>query len=202
LVPGDGPFLIDNGFGPDFQLEQISGGGLLDELRACGLQSEDVRTIAVSHLHLDHVGWLATRPGGPTFPRASVPIAAADLDYIIVEGKEPRLPPWITAVLLEMGNDGRIIRFAVRARHTPAHTMSAIHGGREGAVVFGNAIYCPSPRTASDCNTAATVDSGLAPSTRVRLTRDLEASGAVGIGPYAPGPQAGPLAGGGWLPHP
>src|SRR3954468_12699165 len=71
LVPGEQTLLIDAGVGP-FATDGLTGGALLDHLAILGVQPADIDVIAVSHLHLDHDGWLATRDSGVTFPNAAV----------------------------------------------------------------------------------------------------------------------------------
>src|SRR5262245_31545788 len=67
VIEGDRTVLIDAGIGP-FSVEGLAGGNLLDELAAIGVRPADIDVLAVSHLHLDHDGWIATRDAGITFP--------------------------------------------------------------------------------------------------------------------------------------
>src|SRR5262245_14055973 len=60
VLQDDQTVLIDAGIGP-FRTNDLVGGNLLDELAAIGVQPDDVDVILVSHLHLDHDGWIATR---------------------------------------------------------------------------------------------------------------------------------------------
>jgi len=83
LVEGDRTVLIDAGLGP-FAAENLVGGDLLDELAAIGVQPADVDIVAVSHLHLDHDGWIATRDAGLTFPNATVHVGRRDYEHFVV----------------------------------------------------------------------------------------------------------------------
>jgi glyoxylase-like metal-dependent hydrolase (beta-lactamase superfamily II) len=44
------------------------GGDLLDNLAALGVAPTDIDTVLFSHLHPDHVGWVADAGGEPVFP--------------------------------------------------------------------------------------------------------------------------------------
>src|SRR5437867_12920466 len=69
---GDRQVLIDTGLG-ETALWNYKGGGLLPELAAAGVQPEDVDSVFVTHLHVDHCGTCAVDGGGhlrPAFPNA------------------------------------------------------------------------------------------------------------------------------------
>ncbi|WP_410618546.1 MBL fold metallo-hydrolase [Amycolatopsis sp. cmx-8-4] len=88
LVRGQGrTILVDTGFGPretgfphgvtpaagDPTQPMGEGGDLLAALAKAGTAPEDVDTVFVTHLHSDHVGWLAPE-GTPAFrPRPGRP---------------------------------------------------------------------------------------------------------------------------------
>ena len=66
--------LIDTGYGPG-PIDYIGGlrGLLMADLAANKIDPNDVDTVFMSHLHVDHVGWNTTDDNGklvPTFPNA------------------------------------------------------------------------------------------------------------------------------------
>lgn len=66
--------LIDTGYGPG-PVQHIGGlrGRLMAELAAAKVRPDEVDTVVLSHLHLDHVGWNTADVDGkavPTFPKA------------------------------------------------------------------------------------------------------------------------------------
>ena len=63
---GDQLVLIDLGYGPE-PPSGLSGGALLANLRAVGVQPGDITDVVFSHLHPDHVGW-ASRVGRRHLP--------------------------------------------------------------------------------------------------------------------------------------
>ncbi|MGH3168683.1 MAG: MBL fold metallo-hydrolase [Trebonia sp.] len=72
---GDRAVLVDVGFGPypepvsrlEYGMAQMYGGALLDNLSALGRRPRDVEAIAITHLHVEHVGWAAN----PAFVHAA-----------------------------------------------------------------------------------------------------------------------------------
>ncbi|HKW92047.1 MAG TPA: MBL fold metallo-hydrolase [Methylomirabilota bacterium] len=70
--------LIDTGVGNDKErgdnpLWNKRRGGLLEDLRAAGVSTEQVDLVLCTHLHVDHVGWNTRLVNGrwvPTFPKA------------------------------------------------------------------------------------------------------------------------------------
>ncbi len=130
-MPGEQTLLIDAGIGP-FSTEGLSGGALLDELAALGVQPADIDVIAVSHLHLDHDGWLATKDAGVTFPNAVVHIGRPDYEYFVVDdaSNEFQMARHKKAALAELLDAGRVVLVddtheivpGVVALPTPGHT--------------------------------------------------------------------------------
>lgn len=56
----------------------------LNDLGRAGVAPSDIDIVAVSHLHLDHVGWLTRRHNQiwkPTFPQARHLVTASELDF-------------------------------------------------------------------------------------------------------------------------
>ena len=77
--------LIDTGYGPG-PIDYIGGlrGLLMADLAANKIDPNDVDTVFMSHLHVDHVGWNTTDNNGklvPTFPNARYVVHQADLEH-------------------------------------------------------------------------------------------------------------------------
>jgi glyoxylase-like metal-dependent hydrolase (beta-lactamase superfamily II) len=215
LVPGDPHVLIDAGVGPVDALGRgmLVGGNLLRALAAHGVQPADIGVIGLSHLHLDHVGWLADAEGAPVFPNAQVCVGRADWAFFVERDDAPvSLPPHIEAALVATAEAGRltlldddrqiapgVTRIAAPG-HTPGHSLYAIHDRGERALVLGDAMYCPQQLTAADWAAASDVDPKLARRTREAFLRDLDEQGGLGIGCHFPGLRAGRVLGGAWAP--
>ena len=88
LIRGGGrTILVDAGVGNKLPPRQQAEYGidpavnLPDSLRSAGVEPGDIDTIILTHLHLDHAGWLTVRSGGrpePLFPRARHVIQKAE----------------------------------------------------------------------------------------------------------------------------
>jgi glyoxylase-like metal-dependent hydrolase (beta-lactamase superfamily II) len=68
--------VVDTGAGPpslwlDWMPKPETQEGLLPDLRAHGVEPEDVDVVFLTHVHIDHVGWNTYEDGTPVFPRAS-----------------------------------------------------------------------------------------------------------------------------------
>ncbi|MEU4712569.1 MBL fold metallo-hydrolase [Micromonospora purpureochromogenes] len=127
---GNGPVtLVDAGIGPAGSPAASWApvpGRLPAELAAAGIDPADVRTVVLTHLHSDHIGWAVTgTPGRPYFPRADYLVQRAELDAM--EAISPGLPAGLVAPLRAAGQlrvvDGETtLTPAVRLLPTPGHT--------------------------------------------------------------------------------
>ena len=208
LVPGDTTVLIDAGFGPADHEGRgtLVGGGLLGALADNGFRPADIDVLALSHLHLDHVGWLADLAGRPTFARARVLVGRADWEYF-VEGGDAALPlaDHIRAGLLAIAQAGRLtlldadgpiapgVTRLAAAGHTPGHSVFVVSDGPDRALLLGDALYCPAQLTQTDWAALTDVDPDLARATRRRLAGDLAERGGAAVGCHFPGLRAGRL---------
>ena len=212
LMPGEEPLLIDAGLGPGFpRPDLMTGGSLLEGLASAGVGRAEVRHLALSHLHPDHVGWVATKDGGPTFPNAQVYVAEADWRHFLQEGHRGPAP-WIEQALVDLAERGRVTFLEGERQlvsgltalpapgHTPGHTVYAVHDGADRALLLGDAIYCPQQLTEDDWGAASEVDPVLARRTREWLWREIEDTGASAVGQHFPGLQAGRVLNRAWQP--
>jgi glyoxylase-like metal-dependent hydrolase (beta-lactamase superfamily II) len=200
--------LVDLGWGPaseDIQSRRpggargrITGGLLLGNLARLGLGPEDIDMVVFSHLHADHVGWLATKtPGGPqlTFPRAEHRLAEAEWRYWSDPARGYRWG-WPTPVQLELLRtrrsaleDGAALARGVSVMltpgHTPGHASFVISSGTERAVVLGDTIHCPVEISHPELALLSDVDPVAGRATRTLLQRELD-GGTVAVGCHFP----------------
>jgi len=164
------------------------GGKLPAALAKVGCQAEDVDTLFLTHLHPDHVGWVA--PGGaPYFPKARVVFGAADWGALIEPA--PADDPGRVGLVgardagrtEPIAEDVVSIAPGVTARraagHTPGHYVLVISSGSERALLLGDAVQCPLQLTESDIAFLSDVDPVLARQTRELLFREIEQDGAL-----------------------
>jgi glyoxylase-like metal-dependent hydrolase (beta-lactamase superfamily II) len=190
--------LIDAGFGPQSLPPDpgtprgpIHGGALLDNLAALGRRPDDVEAVAITHLHLDHLGWAwHPAPGGdqPAFAHA---------DYLVAE------PEWGQRELLEAYGtsqeiagalaprvrtvtDGQEIFPGVRVRitagHTPGHAEYVITSGGRRLIAFGDALHSPIQVEHPEWSAAVDHDPVRSADHRRRLVAELEEPGTIGFG--------------------
>jgi glyoxylase-like metal-dependent hydrolase (beta-lactamase superfamily II) len=191
--------LIDAGLG-DVDVGWAVGGRLPAELRAAGVAPEDIDVILCSHLHLDHIGWLAGEDG-PYFANASVRYGQADWQQFVAEAGSESRTRLIMETLRDAGRleplDGDMIEIApgLTARHTPGHTLGhygfVVSSGTERAVILGDAVECPLQLSEPDFYALSDVDPALAARTREALWQELEGSPAIMTGAHFPDLQFG-----------
>ena len=81
---GDRRVLIDTGLGW-LKMGPFTGGALLAELAAEGVRPEEIDTVFVTHLHIDHCGTCAVRDGDTlraAFPNATYRWTADEHDAL------------------------------------------------------------------------------------------------------------------------
>ncbi len=152
LRVGDGPVtLVDAGIGPAGSAAASWApvpGRLPAELAAAGIEPADVRTVVLTHLHSDHIGWAVTgSPGTPYFPNADYLVQRAELDAI--GSITPGLPAGLVAPLRAAGQlravDGEAtiapgVRLLPTPGHTPGHQCVLLDGGDERLLLTGDLL--------------------------------------------------------------
>jgi glyoxylase-like metal-dependent hydrolase (beta-lactamase superfamily II) len=199
--------LVDAGFGPtrmaypegmpparakrgSSQPFLAEGGRLPVALADVGCSPDEIDTVFLTHLHPDHVGWVA-KEGRPFFERATVVFGEADWEPLIASApKDDRSRIGMEAVaaakrVKPIAGDMVPIAPGVTARHAPGHTpghyVLVISSGTERAFLLGDAVQCPLQLTEGDIGFLSDVDRAMAARTREALFRELE-NQDVGIG--------------------
>lgn len=204
-LPGERNTLIDAGFGPaDFEDRGLMvGGRLLEGLRQEGIRPGDVDVLVLSHLHSDHIGWVADLHGEPVFPEATVYVGREDWDHFVTYGASPVPQPHVLEGLLRLCERGQVelvdgevdlvpgVRRMPAPGHTPGHSVYVIHDGADRVLLLGDAMYCVHQLSELDWSAAQDVDPVLAARTRSHLARDLELGGGRALGCHFPGLVAG-----------
>ena len=192
--------LVDAGFGPaalayppgvpparakigEAQPYMAEGGHLPIALAGAGCSPREIDVVFLTHLHPDHVGWVAPE-GKPFFENATIVYGAADWSPLIAAappGDRLRLGmEAVTAANRTRPIEGDMIAIApgVTARHAPGHTpghyVLVIASGTERAFLLGDAVQCPLQLTHSDIGFMSDVDRAMAERTREALFRELE----------------------------
>ena len=151
---GTNTVLFDVGSGPDFM---PTAGKIADSLDALGLTPEDVTHVLFTHAHPDHIWGLLDDFDEPLFYNATYMMGRAEWDYwwgpdtvhtigearaAFAVGAKRRMEAIEDSVVLF--DDGEEVLPGITALatpgHTPGHMAFEVRGGRNAALVVGDAI--------------------------------------------------------------
>jgi glyoxylase-like metal-dependent hydrolase (beta-lactamase superfamily II) len=177
---GDRALLIDAGVGPvtlppDASVPHgtIRGGALLDSLAALGRRPEDIDAVAITHLHLDHIGWAAH----PAFTEVLVSAP----EWAHRDATTADLAPHVRTVV-----DGEHVFPGVQVRvaggHTPGHTEYVISSGGQRLIAFGDALHSPIQVGHPEWSAVVDHDPVRASEQRHRLVAELAEPDTIGFG--------------------
>jgi glyoxylase-like metal-dependent hydrolase (beta-lactamase superfamily II) len=201
---GDRTILIDTGLG-QVNMFGITGGSLVPELAAAGVKPEDIDTVFVTHLHVDHCGTVARLAGEnyiPTFPKATYRWSSGEQSFWGGEGLEKSFTTadqkaYMRAMLAavegryEAADDGQSIAPGITVIGTPGHTMGhagiILSSGTDRAFVLGDAISCPVQLEEPEWSGMGDMDKDLARRSQEAVVREAEQSGALLTAAHFPG---------------
>ncbi|MFZ0191054.1 MAG: MBL fold metallo-hydrolase [Streptosporangiaceae bacterium] len=134
--------------------ESIAAGGLLPgALAAAGVAPADITTVFLTHLHADHIGWVA--PGGVLFfPNAVVMCSAVEWETPPIAPAPGELEARMGLAVAETAGLLRPIDAAtaelapgVSAHHSPGHTpghyVVRVSSNGEAAYLLGDVVHHP-----------------------------------------------------------
>ncbi|BBY27066.1 MBL fold metallo-hydrolase [Mycolicibacterium sediminis] len=184
--------LIDAGFGPvntNSPFGRVDCGALLTSLESVGVAAADVDVVALTHLHVDHTGWLftPTADGGyaPTFPNAVYVVAESEWAPY-ADGQTPAGMPDRRAVIeplshhprLTLVGDAQEIASAITTLITPGHSSGhtsyvvASESGRR-LIAFGDAFHVPAQLRNPEWGSGPDADPTAVPGARRRIIAEL-----------------------------
>jgi glyoxylase-like metal-dependent hydrolase (beta-lactamase superfamily II) len=154
----DGLVLLDCGFGP--QGGPAGTGRLAANMSAAGVDLSEVRILAFSHFHGDHIGGLLGAGGAPAFPNARILVPEREWTFWNDEGEmsrgpEARRPAFVNARNRFAPYAARVERFAPGAEiapgvravaspgHAPGHSSFLISDGNDQFFVIADAVNLP-----------------------------------------------------------
>jgi len=151
--------LVDSGAG---HCVPQTAGQLVPNILAAGYRPEQVDTIFLTHLHLDHVCGLSDAAGRAIFPNANVYVPQGEADFWLDPAKEARavghakeLFETARTALAPYKADGRLKTFvppaapipevqtAYAVGHTPGSTVYRFASGGAAINFIGDLIHAP-----------------------------------------------------------
>jgi glyoxylase-like metal-dependent hydrolase (beta-lactamase superfamily II) len=195
---GERALLIDAGFGPLSAPAEpgnphgaIHGGALLDNLAELGRRPDEVEAVAITHLHIDHVGWAwHPAPGGelPAFSNADYRLAepewsqrhlaeAAGTSAAMLASLAPRVRTAADGEEIFPG-----VRLLPTAGHTVGHAGYVISSGGRRLIAFGDALHSSIQVEHPEWSAAPDHDPVRSADARRRLVAELSEPGTIGFG--------------------
>jgi glyoxylase-like metal-dependent hydrolase (beta-lactamase superfamily II) len=146
LTDERGATLVDTGIGPagSAAAEWLGTTGRLPNLLdAAGLDPDDIDTVVLTHVHLDHVGW-NTDQTAPRFRNALYVVQQAELDHTLGSATyEQQLRPIVEAGQLRTVEGDTTLAAGLRLLPAPGHTPGHQVVVTEKAVLGGDVLVHP-----------------------------------------------------------
>ena len=125
----------------------LRDGHIVAELAKNGVKASDVKTILITHLHVDHFGGLVDAEGKASFPNAEVFVSKPEYDYWVNELKNENVINALGLYHVNLFAFGDEVVSGVRAMdtsgHTPGHVSYLIESGGEKLIVAGDIMHFP-----------------------------------------------------------
>jgi len=220
---GSKTILIDAGLGSDPNLNLPRAGQLIRRLEAAGIDLSAVTDLVLTHMHMDHVGGLLVDGVKQRLRKdLRIHVAAAEVKFWEApDFSRVAMPPGFPDALRatakrfvkEYGSQLRAfdetheIAPGVIARrtggHTPGHSVVRIASGDDALTFAGDAVFAVGFEQ-PDWHNGFEHDPEEAARVRVRLLRELAASGEMLVATHLPFPSVGRVSAAGdafrWVP--
>ena len=133
---GDNGILFDAG---------LRAGNIPSELSTKGIDTENVKTILLTHLHGDHYGGLVNNEGKATFPNAEVYVSKPEYDYWVNDLKNDGVISALSLYKVNQFSFGDEVVPGVRAidtsGHTPGHVSFLAESDGEKILIAGDIMH-------------------------------------------------------------
>lgn len=194
LIDGDERVLVDTGWGPEYQ------GKLPEELRAAGVQPDEITQVTFTHLHGDHTGWNIDRASGkPLFPNARYLVPKKDWDYY---SQQNPVPDSFTRDVVSLpGGQISLIEGETALTpslttletpgHTPGHTSVVVSSNGERGFILGDVVLTHIDAEMPSLDSSFDWDHEIARATREAIIARLAADRSLVGGSHLPAPGFG-----------
>jgi glyoxylase-like metal-dependent hydrolase (beta-lactamase superfamily II) len=203
--------LIDSGVGSEFP-DAPQAGRLATRLDAAGIDPTSITDVVITHLHVDHVGGLlADGLRGRLRPEVPIHLAAAEIEFWVspdfsrntfggfpdvLRSAEERFVDAYRSQLRPFEREcevapGVVVRHT--GGHTRGHSVVRMTSGGDRLTFLGDAVF-PHHFDHPDWNNAFDHDPEEAVHVRVRLLRELAASGDLLAATHLSFPSVGRVA--------
>ncbi|WP_197040471.1 MBL fold metallo-hydrolase [Pseudonocardia halophobica] len=218
---GDAVVMVDAGCGngKSFPMQPVwdtLDTPFLEGLAGAGYRPEDVDVVLLTHLHLDHVGWCATRDAAgrwvPTFPNAEVWVVREEYEAF----RDPAEVEWVDSAALQAQRElmyqqsirpveeaGLLrivpadapvapgIRLYATPGHTEGHHSVLVESDGASAFVTGDFIHHPIQIAFPDWSSRVDVDPAESATRRRALFEWCAGTDLVLLGTHFSGPGGG-----------
>jgi len=189
--------------------QKLEHGWLGESLAKAGVRPDEITDVVLSHLHPDHMGWVA-RGDMPFFPKAKLWTHEADADYYLganapdetafkislgVESTKSRMAPvhnqlklWDTDCTVAPGIDLRHL-----PGHTPGSSIAIVSSGEDRAMILGDVIHCPLELVDNEFAIMSDIDPAMAKRSKEILRKELEGTNIHVSSSHFPGLEFGRL---------
>jgi glyoxylase-like metal-dependent hydrolase (beta-lactamase superfamily II) len=210
---GSQVILIDAGLGLDPELNLPRAGQLVKRLESAGIDLGSVTDVVLTHMHMDHVGGLLVDGVKERLrPDLRIHVAAAEVkfweapDFTHVN-MPPGFPDALRAAAKQFANqyhnqlrlfddEQEVAPGVVVSRtggHTPGHSVVRIGSGKDKLMFAGDAVFAVGFEH-PDWFNGFEHDPEEAARVRVKLLKELAASGALLVATHMPFPSVGHVA--------
>jgi glyoxylase-like metal-dependent hydrolase (beta-lactamase superfamily II) len=210
---GGQTILIDSGLGSDPNLNLPRAGQLVKRLEAAGIDLASVTDVVLTHMHMDHIGGLLVDGVKERLPPdLRVHVAAAEVEFwespdfsrtSMPQGFPDALRSTAKRFIKEYHGHLRTFEeehevapgVVVRRTggHTPGHSVVRLASGGEGLTFAGDAVFTVGFEQ-PDWHNGFEHDPEEAARVRVRLLRELAATGELLVATHLPFPSLGRVA--------
>ncbi|MBA3764446.1 MAG: MBL fold metallo-hydrolase [Actinobacteria bacterium] len=182
--------LVDTGVGSAVAPAWFGASGeLMVRLEEVGVDSREIETVVLTHIHDDHIGGLVDADGSLRFQNARHLLQRADRDRAHRSAAaddatesdrsivDVLLGPLESSGRLDLVDGDRSLDQHIRLRHLPGHTpghqVVEVDGGTTHLVIAGDTFNHPAQLTHPDWTNAADDDPALAAASRRALLAEL-----------------------------